>query len=56
MSDAYEAWRRQVDHILLTKWDVSSQDLPDQPWRDWYDDGLTPDEVPGEIALRGDLP
>lgn len=56
MSDAYEAWRRQVDHLLATVWQVQVEDLPALPWRQWWDDGIPADEVPGEVALLGLLP
>ena len=35
-------WMDKVDTILETKHYLASLDLPDQPYRDWYDDGISP--------------
>ena len=39
---SFEEWKRQVDNILSDRTGMSSDDLPDSPYRDWYDDGVKP--------------
>jgi len=38
----FDLWFRDVDRWLLLRFGFGADDLPDQPWRDWYDDGLSP--------------
>jgi hypothetical protein len=37
---SFEEWMAKVDAVLGRLVGVSHDDLPDQLWRDWYDDGL----------------
>ena len=39
---SFEEWKRQVDNILSDRTGMSSDDLPDSLYRDWYDDGVKP--------------
>lgn len=39
---SFEDWMSQVDRIVWQKAGVSVHDLPDVPYRDWYDDGVSP--------------
>ncbi len=58
--DQFREWLRQVDTELAKRCGLSHDDLADQPWRDWFNDGFTPAEAaeeslinegwPGEIA------
>jgi hypothetical protein len=43
--DRFEAWLIQLDDICLQEMGISYQDLPDQLFRDWFDDGLTPEDA-----------
>lgn len=36
------AWYKKVDRLLVAKWLLGVDDLPDCPYRDWYEDGVTP--------------
>jgi hypothetical protein len=36
---------RQVNAAVFAKAFVCADDLPDQPYRDWYDDDLSPEEA-----------
>jgi hypothetical protein len=38
----FDAWMELVDEICQKKYGVSVYDLADCPFRDWYDDDLTP--------------
>ncbi len=42
---AFESWMKNVDAAVLSRYGVSVYDLPDCPFRDWYDDGETPEEA-----------
>ncbi|MCI0579950.1 MAG: hypothetical protein L0332_24075 [Chloroflexi bacterium] len=44
---SFAAWMRQVNAAVFARAFVSADDLPDQPYRDWYDDGLSPEEAAG---------
>lgn len=37
----FEAWMTALDRQLVFLCGMSSADLPDCPYRDWYDDGKT---------------
>ena len=41
-------WMREVDDILLARVGVTSADLPDQCYRDLYDEGISPGEAARE--------
>lgn len=38
----FEEWMKEVDTILMRTCYLSSADLPDCCYRDWYDQGVTP--------------
>lgn len=42
---SFAAWMRQVNAAVFAKAFVHADDLPDQPYRDWYDDDLSPEEA-----------
>lgn len=39
---SFEAWMREVDAAVSRRMGLSVYDLPDVPFRDWYDDGTSP--------------
>ncbi len=44
-------WMRQVDkHVGQAIW-MSANDLPDQPYRDWYDDNVSPQRA-AKMAIK----
>jgi len=49
--DSFEAWMQKTDAALVRRCGMSSMDLPDCCYRDWYDDGVTPSEAARE-AIR----
>ena len=54
--DDFREWLRQVDLELAKRCGLSHDDLADQPWRAWYDDGLTAAEAAGECLFNEGLP
>jgi len=41
----FEDWMKKVDKIIESRVGLSSDDLPDVCYRDWYDDGISPDRA-----------
>lgn len=39
---SFEEWKKQVDQAINQICGLSSDDLPDQPYRDWCEDGVSP--------------
>lgn len=38
----FEQWLNKVDAAVESRTGLSRDDLPDCPYRDWYDDGVSP--------------
>ena len=38
----YEEWLKQVNQVLYLTFGLDTDCMPDQPWRDWYDNKLSP--------------
>jgi len=43
--DRFEAWLKALDEICQTEMGISYKDLPDQHFRDWFEDGLSPEDA-----------
>ena len=41
MKKSFENWLARIDAIVSEKCGLSVHDLPDCPFRDWYDDGVS---------------
>jgi len=39
---SFEVWLKELDEAVQAKCGMSYQDLPDGPFRDWYEEGKTP--------------
>jgi hypothetical protein len=39
------AWLNQLDQITYNETGLSYKDLPDQLFKDWFEDGLTPEDA-----------
>lgn len=39
---SFESWMQEVDNAVSRRTGMSVHDLPDVPFRDWYDDGTSP--------------
>jgi hypothetical protein len=44
----FEQWMNDVDELCRSEFIMSIYDLPDMPFRDAFDDGLTPGEFMAE--------
>jgi hypothetical protein len=42
MKRSFDEWMREVDRAIARKAGLSALDLPDVPYRDWYEDGVRP--------------
>jgi hypothetical protein len=42
---AFKKWMAEVDIAVGARAFVSAYDLPDQPYRDWFEEGMPPDEA-----------
>jgi len=51
MKKTFQEWMREVDRILIKRTMLSSMDLPDVSYHDWYDSGCTPTQAAGR-AIR----
>ena len=41
----FEQWMDRVNECIVNIAQVGRDDLPDQPWRDWFDAELTPEQA-----------
>lgn len=46
----FNQWMRQLDAAVLYRAGVSVHDLADQPFRDWFDEGIEPSQA-AELIL-----
>ena len=42
MKKTFEEWMKEVNHYISRVVFLTSDDLPDCCYRDWYDDNVTP--------------
>jgi hypothetical protein len=49
----FDQWMTEVDAEVLGTAGVSVHDLADQPFRAWWDDGLSPTEA-AELSLESE--
>jgi hypothetical protein len=45
----FQNWMQAVDRAVSARLGVSTLDLADMAYRDWYDDGLAPAEAAAEV-------
>ncbi len=55
-TDHFREWLRQVDLELTKRCGLSHDDLADQHWRDWHNDGMTAAEAACECLVNEGLP
>jgi len=48
--DQYEAWLRELDEICFDELGLSYKDLPEQTYREWFNDGYTAEDAFYELA------
>ena len=56
MEMTFAQWMRAVDEAVQATAGLSVHDLADQPFRDWYEDGLTPQEAAEETLIDEGFP
>ena len=39
--ERFAAWKRNVNHLVEATTGLSCDDLPDMPYRDWFDDNVS---------------
>ncbi len=49
---SYENWSKDLDQQVQALCGMSYQDLPDQPYHDWYDDGKSPKQAARTAVAR----
>ena len=54
MGAPLEQWMRALDRAVGQRVGVSVHDLSDQPFRDWYDDGITPAQA-ARLAIQDNM-
>ena len=45
-----EMYVKLVDQILVNAFDMTTEDLPDQPYYDWMTEGITPRQAAGMVV------
>jgi hypothetical protein len=48
---AFRAWLKEADEVCVDIAGVGIHDIADQPFRDWFADGLSPEEAV-QLALE----
>jgi len=51
----FNDWMKQGEMKLLNTIGLSHMDLPDFPFRDWFDDGISVSEAVGAVLQDSDL-
>ena len=55
MSLTFETWEKAVDREVANRLcGLGKDDLPDCPYREWYDDGVTPNSAARMAIARAD--
>lgn len=50
--DHFRDWMGAVDRAVSARVGLSAADLPDCPYRDWFDDGVTPQTAARRAVKR----
>lgn len=51
----FNTWMKQVEQTLLNTIGLSHLDLPDFPFRDWFDDGISVSEAVGAVLQESEI-
>lgn len=49
---SFRYWMNRVDILVTVSTGLSAHDLPDRPYRDWYDSGMSPAEAAREVSAE----
>lgn len=50
----FEEWFKEVDRAIAHECGMAALDLSDQPYQDWYEDGVTPKQA-AKRAIKAEL-
>ena len=56
MAQGFDIWMKKVDSALARKCGLTSEDLADCCYYDWYEDGVTPAEAADMVLEENDFP
>ena len=45
MNEAFSVWMSKVNRLVEAKFFLGCDDLPDMPYDDWFEDGMSPKEA-----------
>ena len=46
----FKQWKREVNKVVVNRIGMGCNDMPDVSYRDWYDDGMSPEEAADEAV------
>jgi hypothetical protein len=49
--DSFVEWMKKVNRVVVSVAGLSVRDLPDQPFREWFDEGMDAHEA-AELTLE----
>ena len=55
MAQGFDIWMKKVDSALARKCGLTSEDLADCCYYDWYEDGVTPAEAADMVLEENDF-
>lgn len=56
MDMTFKQWMKEVNREVISQAGVSVHDLGDQPFSDWYESGMTPQEAAYEALVDEGFP
>ena len=56
MAQGFDIWMKKVDNAIGQACGLSSDDLADCCYRDWYEDGVTPSDAAQMALEENDFP
>lgn len=52
---SFDEWMNQVDEVLFKEIGMSHMDIPDQTYRDYFDDGMSPEDAVETIMEEDEM-
>jgi hypothetical protein len=49
----FDVWMKKVDKAVIARSGVSIHDLADQPFADWFEDGISPSQA-AKLSLESE--
>jgi len=50
---SFEEWKAAMVHWCKTTYHIDPDEMPDQPYRDWYEDGVSYQEAARRTVYSG---